>query len=167
MLATISIIDFFQYVQLNDGSIIQIHLMDTAGQEKFNAITENYYQKADCCLLVYDITSRQTFNRVKNYYADKIKYYCNNILKVVLLGNKADLNNKREVSDVEGADLAIENGYTFMESSCVDNYNGSDAFTALVEMTNMEIKKGYKTESFSLNKKEQCQNSDSKKQCSC
>ena len=63
MLATISIIDFFQYVQLNDGSIIQIHLMDTAGQEKFNAITENYYQKADCCLLVYDITSRQTFNR--------------------------------------------------------------------------------------------------------
>ena len=58
---------------------------------------------------------------------------------MVLLGNKADLKDKRKVSDKEGADLALENEYTFMESSCVDNYNVLDAFTALIEMTNNEL----------------------------
>ena len=91
--------------------------------------------------MVYDITSKDSFYKVKGYYAKKIKNYCKNILKVVLLGNKADLKDKRQVSDIEGANLALENGYTFMESSCVDNYNVLDAFTALIEMTNSEIKK--------------------------
>ena len=131
----------FQCVQLNDGSIIKLWLLDTAGQETFNSITENYYQQANCCLLVYDITSKDSFYKVKGYYAKKIKKDCKNILKVVLLGNKADLKDKRQVSDIEGANLALENGYTFMESSCVDNYNVLDAFTALIEMTNSEIKK--------------------------
>ena len=91
--------------------------------------------------MVYDITSKDSFYKVKSYYAKKIKKDCKNILKVVLLGNKADLKDKRQVSDIEGANLALENGYTFMESSCVDNYNVLDAFTALIEMTNSEIKK--------------------------
>ena len=91
--------------------------------------------------MVYDITSKDSFYKVKGYYTKKIKHDCKNILKVVLLGNKADLKDKRQVSDIEGANLALENGYTFMESSCVDNYNVLDAFTALIEMTNSEIKK--------------------------
>ena len=88
----------FQCVQLSDGSIVKLRLLDTAGQEKFNAITESYYKQADCCLLVYDITNKDSFDTVKNYI--------------------------------------------FMESSCADNYNVADAFTALVEMTNIELKKG-------------------------
>ena len=125
--------------------------MDTVGQEKYNAINESYYKQADCCLLVYDITNRESFDKVKKYYVEKIKEYRNNILKVVLLGNKADLKDKRQVDDTEGADLALENEYTFMESSCLDNYNVSDAFTTLVEMTNTELKKGMnKTKSFFL-----------------
>ena len=116
--------------------------MDTAGQEKFNAISESYYRKADCCLLVYDITSRSSFDKVKDYYIPKLKKDCKNILKVVLLGNKADLKDERKVSEKEGGDLAFENEFIFMESSCVDNYNVLDAFTALIEMTNNELKKG-------------------------
>ena len=132
----------FQCVQLSDGSVVKLRLLDTAGQEKFNAITESYYKQADCCLLVYDITNKDSFDSVKNYYVPKIKEYCNQILKVVLLGNKADLEDQRQVTDIEGRDLALENGYIFMESSCADNYNVADAFTALVEMTNIELKKG-------------------------
>ena len=120
---------------------MKLWLVDTAGQATFNSITENFYRQANCCLLVYDITSKDSFYKVKGYYAKKIKKDCKNILKVVLLGNKADLKDKRQVSDIEGANLALENGYTFMESSCVDNYNVLDAFTALIEMTNSEIKK--------------------------
>ena len=132
----------FQCVQLSDGSVVKLRLLDTAGQERFNAINESYYKQADCCLLVYDITNKDSFDSVKNYYVPKIKEYCNQILKVVLLGNKADLKDKRQVKDIEGANLAKKNRYIFMESSCADNYNVLDAFTTLVEMTNIELKKG-------------------------
>ena len=155
----------FQCVQLSDGSIVKLRLLDTAGQEKFNTITESYYKQADCCLLVYDITNKDSFDTVKNYYVPKIKEYCNQILKVVLLGNKADLEDQRQVPDTEGRDLALENGYIFMESSCADNYNVADAFTALVEMTNIELKKNNKFNSFVLEKKEHNKNVSSENKC--
>ena len=144
-----------------------MRLLDTAGQELFNVINESYYRQADCCLLVYDITSRDSFNRVKDYYIKKIKKDCKNILKVVLLGNKADLKDNRKVSDKEGADLALENEYTFMESSCVDNYNVLDAFTALIEMTNNELIKnnGKRTKNISLNSTNATKKNKNKKKC--
>ena len=140
--------------------------MDTAGQERYNSISENYYKQADCCLLVYDITSRDSFNRIENYFVPKIKENCNKNLKVVLLGNKIDLKDRRKVKDIEGRDLALENGYIFMESSCADNYNVSDAFTALVEMTNNELTKGKKNKNITLNKGGQNGNEIDKK-CNC
>ena len=151
-MTTLGVDDQFQCVQLSDGSIIKLRVMDTAGQEKFNAINESYYKQADCCLLVYDITSMDSFKSIKNYYIKKIKEKCNNGLKVILLGNKTDLKDKRQVSDDNGKDLAEENGYMFMESSCKDNYNVSDAFTALVEMTNNEINKRNINNSISIDK---------------
>ena len=152
-MATIGIEHFFQCVQLNDGSIIKLNLKDTAGQERYSSITENYYKKADCCLLVYDITSLISFEKVKKYYVEKIKESCKSNIKIVLLGNKTDLKNKREVEDIDGRDLALASGYIFMESSCKDNYNVSDAFTALVEMTNNDLKKGNKNNNATLKNK--------------
>ena len=159
-LATNGIVHSVQYVQLSDGSIIKLRLFDTAGQENYNALTENYYKKADCCLLVYDITKRSSFDKIKNYYIKKIKDNCTSILKVVLLGNKADLKDQRKVDDFEGANLALENGYVFMESSCKDNYNVSDAFTTLVEMINKELIATNKITNFALMR-------DNKKNYSC
>ena len=150
--STIGVDKFFQYVQLNDGTIIKLFILDTAGQERYNSLNESYYKQADCCLLVYDITSMDSFKSIKNYYIKKIKEKCNNGLKVILLGNKTDLKDKRQVSDDNGKDLAEENGYMFMESSCKDNYNVSDAFTALVEMTNNEINKRNNNNSISIDK---------------
>ena len=142
--------------------------MDTAGEEQFNSITESYYRKADCCLLVYDITSKKSFDKIKKYYVKRLKEYSNNILKVVLLGNKTDLKDQRKVSDIKGRDLALKNGYIFMESSCKDNYNVSDAFTTLVEMTNIELKKGIRrSKSINLNQEEDIVNSHKNKKGSC
>ena len=140
--------------------------MDTAGQERYNSLSENYYKQADCCLLVYDITSRDSFNRIENYFVPKIKENCNQILKVVLLGNKADLKDKRQVRDIEGVNLAKKNRYIFMESSCADNYNVLDAFTTLVEMTNNELHKGNKRDNITLNKKGKNGNQTEEK-CGC
>jgi len=133
--------------------------MDTVGQEKYNALNENFYKQANCCLLVYDITNKESFNKIKNYYVNKIKENCKSIVKVVLLGNKTDLNDKREVSDKDGHDLALQNEYIFMESSCKNNYNVSDAFTALVEMTNLDCTKE-KNKNISLNQNKEGNNDD-------
>ena len=119
--------------------------MDTGGQERFDTINEQYYRDADCCLLVYDITSKKSFNKIENYYINKIKENCKSIIKVVLLGNKNDLENKRIIPQKDGTELATKNGYIFMESSSYDNYNVSDSFTTLIEMTNKDlIKTGVK-----------------------
>ena len=111
--------------------------MDTAGQEVYKALVESYYKKADCCLLVYDITNKNSFLEIKNYYSKNIKEKCKPNIKVILLGNKTDLEN-REVSSKEGVDLSLEHNYTFMETSCLKNHNVADAFETLIEETNRE-----------------------------
>ena len=150
--STIGVDKFFQYVQLNDGTIIKLFIMDTAGQERYNSLSESYYKQADCCLLMYDITSRDSFEKIEDYYIGNIKANCRKDIKVILLGNKTDLEEDRKVSQDEGKNLAKDNDYIFMESSCKDNYNVSDAFTALVEMTNNEINKRNNNNSISIDK---------------
>ena len=163
--ASIGIDRHFQCVQLNDGTIIKLFIIDTAGQERFNSISELYYKKADCCLLMYDITSTLSFEKVQNYYIEQIKENCKSDVKVILLGNKSDLEEQRKVSQEEGKDLAQNNGYIFMESSCKDNYNVSDAFTTIVEMTNNDIKRGIKI--IGTSKATKLQKSDKKEETCC
>ena len=166
MMSTIGVDPYSQHVQLNDGTIVKLRIKDTAGQERFNSLSAAYYKNVDCCLLVYAINSKKSFEKVKNYYVKTIKENCKNNVKVILLGNKADLNDQRQVSLEEGRDLAVANEYMFMESSCKDNYNVSDAFTALVEMTNTELKKNMtKAETFKIKKGKKVNNNDNNKCC--
>ena len=141
-ISTIGLDNSTQGFQLSDGSIYEVNIMDTGGQERFNCIIKNYYRLADCCLLVYDITSKRTFDKIDDYYIGQLNENTDSIKKVILLGNKTDLKDKRQISTEEGLKLAEKNGYIFMESSCVDNYNVSSAFETLIEMTNAELKKG-------------------------
>ena len=107
--STIGVDKFFQYVQLNDGTIIKLFIMDTAGQERYNSLNESYYKQADCCLLMYDITSRDSFEKIEDYYIGNIKANCRKDIKVILLGNKTDLEEDRKVSQDEGKNLAKDN----------------------------------------------------------
>ena len=69
--SSIGIDNEFLCVQLTDGSIIKLRIMDTAGQERFDSINEKFYKEADCCLLVYDITKKKSFKRIKNIQINK------------------------------------------------------------------------------------------------
>jgi len=93
--STIGNPNYFALYKLTDGSLVHVNILDTAGQEKFKALNENYYKKASCCLLVYDITDKNSFEECKNYYNETIKEKCKENIKVVLLGNKTDLENQR------------------------------------------------------------------------
>ena len=127
--------------QLADGSVVNAFIYDTGGQEKYKSINETYYKKANGILLVYDITSRKSFDDIINYYCDKIEELCEKNIPIILLGNKTDLENKREVSQEEGIELARSNKYIFKETSCVKNENVADAFEALIELWNAENQK--------------------------
>ena len=142
--------------------------MDTAGQERFKSINTSYYRKADCCLLVYDISDKYSFEQLKDYFIETIKEKCKKNIQIILLGNKTDLEEKRQVSAEEGANLALLNNYIFLETSCLKNKNVADAFETLIEITNREAKKAKNVDnsnskSFSIDKKHK--NKDDK--CPC
>ena len=138
---TIGLPHYFSTYKLSDGSLVNVKILDTAGQEKFKSISESYYKKADCCLLVYDISKRESFEQCVNYYNKNIKDKCKINIPVILLGNKTDLEHLRKVSSEEGANFSQHNNYLFMETSCLNNTNVADAFETLIEITNIESKK--------------------------
>ncbi len=115
--------------------------MDTAGQERFRAINKSYYKKADCCLLVYDITDIKSFEDCKDYYNKHINDKCKEDIPVILLGNKTDLSSKRKVDPEDAANFALENNYIFMETSCAKNEYVYDVFENLIGITIIKSQK--------------------------
>jgi small GTP-binding protein len=92
-LTTIGLQNYFNSYKLSDGSLVNVNIIDTSGQERFRALNQNYYRNADCCLLVYDVSNRKSFEECK-YYIQQIKERCKQNIKVILLGNKTDLKKK-------------------------------------------------------------------------
>ena len=90
-------------------------------------------------MLVYDITNLQSFEECKDFYKNEIKNHCKKNIKVILVGNKADLEKERTVSKEEGANFAEENNYYFKETSCITLINVSDAFETIILMTNNDM----------------------------
>ena len=126
----------FRTFQLSDGSIVNYFIHDTAGQERYKSLCESYYRKAEAVLLVYDISDRKSFETIEKYYCPKIKELCKKNIPVILLGNKADKENEREVLLDEGVKLSNKENYSFKETSCLKNENVADAFETLIEMWN-------------------------------
>ena len=144
--------DFFSSFRLSDGSLVNVHIMDTSGQERYKSLNENYYKKADACLLVYDITEMKSFEECK-YYSEQMKQRCKKGIKTILLGNKTDLEDKRKVPSSDGAEFSQKNNYIFMETSCLKNTNVADAFQTLIELTNRENIINTKNDNFNITKK--------------
>jgi Ras-related protein Rab-1A len=115
--------------------------MDTGGQEKYNAQNRTYYKRADCCVLVYDVTNKDSFDAIENFYVKEINNLCKENIKVILVGNKTDLKDKRKISNEDGADLATKYKFYFKETSCELNSNVADAFETIISMTHNEMMK--------------------------
>lgn len=126
---------------MSDGSVVNCLIYDTAGQERFNSINETYYKKADAVLLVYDITNKESFDLIRNYYCPKIKEFCKKKIPIILLGNKTDMEEERLISMEDGIALSVEYKFKFCQTSCLKNENVADAFEALIELWNFENQK--------------------------
>ncbi|KAM6919880.1 ras-related protein Rab-8A-like [Lycodopsis pacificus] len=113
-----------------DGKKIKLQMWDTAGPERFRTITTAYYRGAVGIMLVYDITCEQTFENIKNWIRN-IEEHASSDVELMVLGNKCDINDKRQVSKDRGEKLALEYGIKFMEISAKANINMENAFLTL------------------------------------
>ena len=125
-----------------DSKMFRIQIWDTAGQENFRSITRAYYKNSVCALVVYDISSRDSFNNVMTWIED-----CRNqspkTIFIVLVGNKCDLEDKRQVTYEEGKELADKNELLFFESSAKDGINVDDIFINSAKEISKKIEQGY------------------------
>ena len=110
-----------------EDKILRIQIWDTCGQEQFKSITRAYYKNCVCAIIVYDITSRDSFNEVKNWIDDCINYSPKTVL-MALIGNKCDLKDNRIISTEEGQELADKYGILFYETSALDGTNIKEIF---------------------------------------
>ncbi|KAK8675201.1 hypothetical protein V6N13_033271 [Hibiscus sabdariffa] len=123
----------FQTQKLDiNGKEVKAQVWDTAGQERFRAVTSAYYRGAVGALLVYDISRRQTFDSIGRWLNELQTHSDMNVV-TILVGNKSDLKDSREVSTSEGKELAEEQGLFFMETSALDSSNVAAAFQTVVK----------------------------------
>ncbi|XP_008406994.1 ras-related protein Rab-44 isoform X2 [Poecilia reticulata] len=125
-------LDSCKWTVVVDGKPVVLQLWDTAGQERFHSITRQVFHKAQAFLLMYDITSSQSFSAV-SYWANSIQEAAAEDVTVLLLGNKSE-HAKRQVKTEQGDILAKEYNFEFMECSAATGDNVIEALEAVARM---------------------------------
>ncbi|KAF9594727.1 hypothetical protein IFM89_034710 [Coptis chinensis] len=113
-----------QTIALQDSSTVKFEIWDTAGQERYAALAPLYYRGAGVAVVVYDITSPESFNKAQ-YWVKELQKHGSPDIVMALVGNKADLQDSRQVPIQDAMDYAEKNGMFFIETSAktADNIN--------------------------------------------
>ncbi|KAM9950103.1 hypothetical protein ACTFIT_011336 [Dictyostelium discoideum] len=146
--------DFYNYELNLDEEKYNLEIIDTAGQEEFCDLKNNYILNGNAFIIVYSICCKGSFKEVKNIMDNIINIKdCQNI-PIIIVGNKIDIDEKeRKVSTLEGKNLAKQLNCLFIETSAKQNLNISKIFTTLVKDWNekqQNIKKFSKKSSYSI-----------------
>ncbi|KAG2200831.1 ras-like protein 1 [Mucor mucedo] len=115
-----------------DEETALLDVLDTAGQEEYSAMREQYMRNGEGFLLVYSITSRMSFEEIETFYQQICRVKDRDHFPMVLIANKCDLEYDRQVSSQEGRDLAQHYGCQFVESSAKERVNVDEAFHEVV-----------------------------------
>ena len=124
-------------IEINENKY-RIQIWDTAGQENFRSIARAYYKNSVCACIVYDITNHSSFESIQSWIDDCKKQSPKSVL-MVLVGNKKDLENKREVSYEEGESYAKAHDMLFMETSAKTGEQISEIFEKSVQKIDENI----------------------------
>ena len=117
------VIELEQYKQS-----LRFDIWDTAGQEKYRSLTKFFYKDAAIAVLVYDITRRDSFEEVKNYWYEQLKTCGEKNIVIGLAGNKCDMFDKEAVTEEEAKNFANEIGAQFQLTSAFKNMGIDDLF---------------------------------------
>eukprot|EP01100_Stratorugosa_tubuloviscum_P001650 TRINITY_DN1373_c0_g1_i2.p1 TRINITY_DN1373_c0_g1~~TRINITY_DN1373_c0_g1_i2.p1 ORF type:complete len:216 (-),score=64.17 TRINITY_DN1373_c0_g1_i2:134-781(-) len=123
--------DFHQKkILLNEKERV-LRIWDTAGQEKFQSITTNFYRQTQAAIIVFDITDRESFNQLKTWI-ESVDRYTQNCQKIIV-GNKTDLHYLRQVEYTEAEDFAKSLGLPYAETSAKNGIGLIQAFEILIK----------------------------------
>ena len=116
-----------------DGRSVKLTIWDSAGQERFRTLTSSFYRGAHGCVLVYDVTNRTTFEALREVWLQEVEKYSTkeDVVKMVV-GNKVDLQEEREVSNEEALAFAKEKQTLYVESSAKNGTGVQQCFEELV-----------------------------------
>ena len=132
-LSTIGLDYRLKTLTLKNKKSIKLQIWDTAGEDRFRAITKNYYKGANGIILIYDVTNLQTYENVKNWIT-QIREEANPNVIIYLAGNKIDIpEDSRAVKTSDGQKIADEYQLPFKETSAKDGMNVNEIFQELVE----------------------------------
>jgi len=124
--------NYRKQVNLENDSVL-LDILDTAGQEEYSVLREQYMRMGDAFLLVYSIVSPQTFSVIQKLHSQALRFARSQPV-FVIVGNKCDLDKDRSVTTQEGKELADEISCPFFEVSAKLNKNVTESFMALVRL---------------------------------
>ena len=139
-------------IELKNGKKVNVKFYDTSGQERYHSLAPNFIKTTDGILLMYDITDRETFDAISKWYNDIL----NNKEKdfpIILVGNKTDLEDERQVQREEGEDFAKKLNIKFFEVSNKDGTNVKESSKELIRMILNHNSDDFKTVCSKLSKK--------------
>jgi Ras-related protein Rab-1A len=123
-------VDFkIQTIQIDD-KIIKLQIWDTAGNERFKTITTSYYRNSNGICIVFDITNKESFNSLPDWFSEIDRFASDNVCKILIL-NKSDLEKQRQVSKEDAKELANKYKIDYIEASAKDSTNVHQLFIEL------------------------------------
>lgn len=131
---------------------VRLQLWDTAGQERFRSLIPSYIRDSSVAVVVYDISNAKSFQNTRKWI-DDVRGERGNDVIIVLVGNKTDLNDKREVTTAQGEEEAKKNGLMFIETSAKVGHNVKQLFRRIAQaLPGMEgeAKQGESTSTFTI-----------------
>lgn len=139
-------VDFYMKTLEFSDFFVKLQIWDTAGMEKYKSLTTSYYRGSHAAFIIFDLTKRDSFDAVPRWLESYNKN-CNNGEQnriVILVGNKRDLNNEREVSAEEAKSFADSYNMAYFETSAKDGMNVNEIFNfiseKLIELSGSEKK---------------------------
>ena len=114
-----------------EGHSIKAQIWDTAGQERYKAITSAYYKGAKGAFVVYDITRKSSFESIDKWVSD-LTAAADKKLTIVVIGNKCDLEDQRQITKEQGEEKAGKLEVAFMETSALSGENLDKAFEMMI-----------------------------------
>ena len=126
--------DSRQKEEIINNEKVLVKIFDTAGQERFKSITANYLRNAEGVILVYDLTSTESFESLK-FWIESIKNNLGNDepIPIIIIGNKIDLEDARQINKSVAEKFAKDNNYKYFETSAKTGEGVDDAFREIVK----------------------------------
>ncbi|XP_045196318.1 ras-related protein R-Ras2-like [Mercenaria mercenaria] len=115
-----------------DDEVARLDILDTAGQEEFSAMREQYMRSGMGFLLVYSVTDRSSFDEIYKFHKQILRVKDRDEFPMILVGNKSDLEHQRQISREEGQELSRQLKITHIEASAKIRMNVDQAFYDLV-----------------------------------